>query len=320
MENTMKHGGYKVSIRMPGYHPWPVCGLYDQTDLTGADSDNCVVASRVEYHLVGGLMDIIARYHSFFAEFYVCSGTSNYTQCGIVRTGGLLDYGELKAPHYGTRVVRPGGAIDFGDGMVMEYSADAPDLPSRSGEPYVFSRPYSEEALARYLRNPPGSNPGFTPGSIKATIDQWSTNDWDCEFKDLDGACHNLYTHFMFQVGDSWNLVDTQNLNTVHWICKDEPGCEYNGSLIGLNEIAVRVLQEWQPNGNGYVTLTGYTDKWGNPKTGCTSVTADCVPFVLERAPVGVAASKSGYGCLCDTWEYDVYFNGKPSGWIKHPN
>jgi hypothetical protein len=138
MENTMKHNGYKVSVRMPGYHPFPKCGTEDNTDITGDNSDNCVVAARVEYHLVGGLMDIIARYHSFFAEIYVCSGKSNYTQCGVIRTGGLVDYGQLQAPHYNARVVRPGGTIDFGDGMMMTYSADGPDLPNKSGEPMCF--------------------------------------------------------------------------------------------------------------------------------------------------------------------------------------
>ena len=320
MENTMKHGGYKISVRMPGYHPFPKCGTEDNTDITGDHSDNCVVAARVEYHVVGGLMDIIVRTHSFFAEMYVCSGASNYTQCGIVRTGGLVDYGQLQAPHYNARIVRPGGTIDFGDGMTMTYSADGPELPSRSGEPYVFSIPYSAEDLASFRRNSPREPGANNSYSFKATIDQWSTNDWDCELKDPDGTCHNLYTHFLFQVGDAWNLVDAQNLNNVHWICKGEPGCEYDGSLIGMNEIAVRVLQAWQPNGNGFVTFKGYTDKWGNPKTGCTSVSADCVPFVLEHAPVGVAASRSDNLCECEVYEYDVYFKGKPSGWIKHPN
>jgi hypothetical protein len=126
----------------------------------------------------------------------------------------------------------------------------------------------------------------------------------------------------MFQVGDSFNLVDRQNLNTVRWICWGEPGCEYDGSLIGMNEIAVRVVQAWQTNGAGFVTFNGYSDKWGNPRLDntCTSISVDCVPFVLEHAPVGVAASRSNNGCECDVWEYDVFFSGKPSGWIKFPN
>ncbi len=108
----------------------------------------------------------------------------------------------------------------------------------------------------------------YISGTYKATIDQWSTNDFDCEFKEPDGTCHNQYNHFLFQVGDAWTLVDTQNLNDIRWICHGEPGCEYDGSLIGMNEIAVRVLQAWQPSGNGFVTFNGYSDKWGNPKVG----------------------------------------------------
>ena len=318
-ENTVKHPGYKISVRMPGYHPFPKCGTEDNTDITGDHSDNCIIAARVEYHLLGGLPAIFARYHSYFAEMYICSGKSGYKDCGIVRMGGLLDYAQLQAPHYKARVVRPGGTVDFGGGIVLTYPADAPELPSHSGEPYVFSIPYSVENLASYRNNSP-HNPGYISGTYKATIDQWSTNDFDCEFKEPDGTCHNQYNHFLFQVGDAWTLVDAQNLNNVRWICKGEPNCEYDGSLIGMNEIAVRVLQAWQPNGNGFVTFTGYSDKWGNPKTGCTSVSADCVPFILEHAPVGVAASRSDNLCECEVYEYDTYFNNKPSGWIKFPN
>ena len=71
-ENTSKHAGYKVSVKMPGYHPWSPCGVNDNTDVTGDHSDNCVIASRVEYHLVGGLMDTVHRYHSYWMEIYVC--------------------------------------------------------------------------------------------------------------------------------------------------------------------------------------------------------------------------------------------------------
>lgn len=322
-ENAMKHPGYKISVRMPGYHPWPPCGTEDNTDITGDHSDNCVIASRTEYHIVGGLMDVVARYHSYWMEVYICKPPYRQPRdCGIMRTGGLLDYGQLQAPHYNARVRRPGGTINFGGGITMSYSADGPDLPSHSGEPYVFSIPYSPSALQSYRNNPPNS-PGTTPGSIKATIDQWSSNDFDCEPRPAGEPCHNRYTHVMFQVGDSFNLVDTQNLNRVRWICWGEPGCEYNGSLIGMNEIAVRVLQSWQKNGRGFVTFNGYSDKWGNPymnKNTCKSVSVDCVPFILEHAPAGVAASRSDNLCECDVWEYDIYFNGKPSGWIKFPN
>jgi hypothetical protein len=242
-----------------------------------------------------------------------------------VRIGGWADYAQLQAPHYNARVVRPGGSITI-DGMTMSNTPDSayPDLPSISGEPYVFGVDYTLENWNKFRRNPPSLlDPGTTPGSIKATIDQWSMNDWDCgDAQPAGDPCHNPNARIMFQVGDAFTLVDTQNPNTVRWICYGEPGCEYNGSLIGVNEIGVRVLQNWQAGGNGRVTLNGYTDRWGNPRFDgvCNAVGIDCVPFVLENAPVGVAASQSNYGCRCDVWEYDIYFSGKTSGWIKHPN
>jgi hypothetical protein len=325
-ENTLKHAGYKISVRMPGYHDWKACGLYDNTDITGDHSDNCIVASRIEYHAVGGLMDLVGRYHSYWLEVYVCKGQPspfpppNSPNCGIMRTGGLLDFAQLQAPHYNARVVRPGGTLDFGNGIVMTYNADGAGLPSNSGEPYVFSYPNTAQYINQF-RNSPHSVAGTSAGgSYQITIDQWSSNDFDCDPRPPGDPCHNQYTHVLYQVGDAFNLVNPQNLNDIYWICYGQPNCEYDGSMIGMNETQVRVLQSWQPSGNGFVTVNGWSDKWGNPTSGCTKISTDCVPFILENMPVGVAATKSNRACLCDVWEYDVYFNGKPSGWIKFPN
>jgi len=46
----------------------------------------------------------------------------------------------------------------------------------------------------------------------------------------------------------------------------------------------------------------------------------DCVPLVLNHVPVGYAASRMDDGCECVVYEHDIYFNGKPSNWIKFPN
>jgi len=315
----MKHGGYKFSVKTPEHNPWPSCGTFDTTDNSGS-GNNCIVASRIEYHTVGGLMDSLARYHSYFMEAMICK-YPGYRECGLIHIGGHADFGDLKAPHYGARIVRPGGTVDFGDGMVMDFPADGADLPALSGEPYVFMIPYSPTELAQRLSSSP-SSPNSTTGT-KATMDQWSMQDLnDCEPTPAGDPCHNQFAHFLVQVGDSWNLVDTQNPNIIHWICKDQPGCAYNGSLTGANEIGFLVLQDWQSDGNGFVTLTGYTDRWGNPRLdgSCTTVSVDCVPLVLEHVPVGYAASRMDDGCECVVYEHDIYFDGKPSDWIKSPN
>lgn len=325
-ENTLKHPGYKISVRIPGYHDWAPCNSsFHKTDI---GNDNCIVASRVEYHVVGGLMDLVGRYHSYWAEMFVCQGRPvpapqpGDSRCGIVRMGGILDYGQLQAPHYNARIVRPGGTIDFGNGITLTYNEDGGDLPSHSGEPYVFSYPYTSEYINLYRNNSPhGRGAGTAPGSYSITIDQWSSNDFDCEPRPAGDPCHNQHFHLLVQVGDSFNLVDTQNLNTVRWICYGQPGCEYDGSMIGMNELAVRVLSSWNAT-NGFANFVGYTDKWGNPRTDttCQTPSENCVPFIVDHAPVGVAGVKSNAGCLCDVWEYDFYFNNRPSGWIKFPN
>ena len=87
-------------------------------------------------------------------EVYICKPPYRQPQdCGTMRTGGLLDYGQLQAPHYNARVVRPGGTINFGNGITMDYMADGPDLPSHSGEPYEFSIPgLKYECLPQQIR------------------------------------------------------------------------------------------------------------------------------------------------------------------------
>jgi hypothetical protein len=311
MENTHKHSGFKYYVRTPQFNPFPRCGTENVSDDNPSGfGNNCVVAARVVLHTIAGTMDTLARYHSGYIEAYICK-YPEYTSCGTVKTGGWFDFAELKAPHYNQRVVRPGGTIDFGDGVVMNYSPDGPDLPAMSGEPYVFMIDYNPTNLAEYRAHPP-----MAP---KATMDQWSSNDFDCEPHPAGDPCHNQYTHLLVQVGDSWNLMDRANPNNLIWICKGEVNCQYNGSLTGLNELWIKVLQSWQSSGNGFVTLTGWSDRWGNPRSDgmCTSVAVDCVPFVLDHAPVGTAAVRNDPGCECFVVEHDVYFSGQPSNWIE---
>jgi hypothetical protein len=314
-ENTMKHGGYKISVRTPEHNPWPGCGFMDNYE--GIQPINCIVASRIQYHQVGGTMDSLARYHSYYAEYYVCRYPA-HTDCGVMRIGGWADFGSLHSPHYNGRVVRPGGTVDFGLGstyggagmqLMMNLEADTPDLPHRSGEPYTFDLPYSSSEMNWYRNNPPWLDGGMT---------QWSMNDLDCEPIPAGHPCHNPYARFFTIVADTWNLLDKNNPNNIRWICRDG-GCAYNGSIRSVGEVSLRVLPAWDADGDGFADMQGYTDRWGNPVSGCSTAGLDCVPFSLERAPVGTAANHSDNGCLCTAHiEYDV----SPSGvrWIKFPN
>jgi hypothetical protein len=65
---------------------------------------------------------------------------------------------------------------------------------------------------------------------------------------------------------------------------------------------------------NGYVTYSGYTDRWGNLVSGCAGVGLDCVPIKLDHVKVGAYQFRADAHGLPER-EYDV----SPSP-IRYPN
>jgi hypothetical protein len=80
-ENDVKHGGYTWLVRRD---------LPCQSQFT----NGCVTAFRVQVHAIGSTQDAYVRYHSFWLEAKVCRKDAP-TDCGIVRTGGWTDTGDL---------------------------------------------------------------------------------------------------------------------------------------------------------------------------------------------------------------------------------
>lgn len=323
-ENTMKHSGYMWYIRTPEYHALPACGKSERNDILINRSDFCVVAVRAQIHIVPGLMDVATRLHSGYVEVYACRPPYRDPQdCGTFKMGSsLIDWGQPRSPFYKTFRPRPFPGynqptftIDFGNGMMMEFKTDTNDLPSKSGEPYINVREFSQSELSFFRSIIPS-------GDDLHVVEQWSSNDYDCEPRPPGDPCHNSYFHFFVSMDDSPTLLDVNDMRIPRNICQDGLPCHYNGSLRGLNEIGIRVLPSWDSlDGviDGFVTWSGYTDRFGNPRTDniCTTASPDCVPFEMNRAPVGVGQKNAGMDCLCAAWEYDIYFNDKPSGWIQ---
>ncbi len=313
-----KHNGYKWQVNVPTHNPLPVCNpstMNNDLDPSGLNS-NCITASRIEVHILSS-MDDYARYHSSYVEFQICQRPA-FTACGIFRMGAALtDFAELKVPHYGTFYPRPGGIVDFGLSITLTTSADTPDLPSRSGEPYVFENPSSD--LAYYQANPPRYNSaGFN--RFPGTMGQWAMNDFDCQPKPAGDPCHNPWFGFLYQVSNSWTLIDITNINHPVFICRDG-SCGYNGSAHGIEEVRALISAAWDGDGDGFVDMTGFTDRFGNLDSTCTSVSFSCIPYEMVHVPVGVAANRHDNACSCShELHYDFMFNGKQSGWLQFPN
>lgn len=315
-----KHPGMK-GIYNDQSMSMPPCGQWDAWD--GGISDNCLVAVRGLIHVVGSILDFTTPIHSGFVEYYICH--KDMTGCGVVRIGGLIDWGGVQSEPYGSARYRPiqgynlpTFAIDFGAGVGrgLSYTFNTPnDIHYNSGEPYIFGRLYQDWAL-----------PQYRAGYVNPT-DTWSSNDLDCN--PLQGVpCNdgkNAYYHLLYAVADSWTLVDPVDMRTVHFLCEDDKPCKFNGSYTGINEAGVRVLPLMDGlDGavDGFVTWHGWSDSYGTPllTSSCVTPSINCVPMEFVHAPVGVAHMKTSDLCECYYQEHDILFNGQTSNWIKFPN
>jgi hypothetical protein len=60
-----------------------------------AFEDGCLTDFRLQVHFIAASMDAVVRYHSFWMEARGCR-ENNPNVCGIIRTGGWVDYGHLE--------------------------------------------------------------------------------------------------------------------------------------------------------------------------------------------------------------------------------
>lgn len=299
MENTHKHAGYKYAVRtnLPcdSNRIWEARGQL-----------HCIKALRIQYHAVAGLMDYLARFHSYYAEIQVCQYPT-FTQCGIVRVGGWYDTGILEVPYKTVRVVRPAATLDFGNGMVMSFPADAAELNGQSvnDEPYLAAS--SSADLNYYRNNAPSPN---------LQMEVWSMDDFSGRYG------HNPYARFAFRIFDSMQVVNPKDPTQIIDICPANAQgvipCAYNGSIHAMNEAATNIPTSFDSDRDGFADYRGYTDRYGNLAQGCTAPALDCVPFSLAHVPVGVGAFQDPGNGGNAAQEYDV----SPTGvrWIAFPN
>lgn len=88
-ENLVKHQGYK---NHGGSTPNEDCVV-----LKGIPNvQGCIVAWRIQFHVVGGARGAVVRYHSFYAQFKVRNQDGSF---GYIGTGGWSDFGILHCPY-----------------------------------------------------------------------------------------------------------------------------------------------------------------------------------------------------------------------------
>jgi hypothetical protein len=211
------------------------------------DADGCLTDIRMQVHALATAHDATTRFHSFSLEARGCIRG----RCGIVREGGWIDYGELR--------------LDTGKPYAIEH------LP-------LPGDPVGQDQLnpQRIHKTPPNEQRDAT---------------WYSQPGRWNRHLSNLGLRF-----EMWGPVDPRDPGRALSYCrvdgrgKPRPDCTANGSWLETHLVPIRVPAELDGRDgkrDGLVTFRGYTDRYGNLRSGCRRAGLDCVPLQLERMPVG---------------------------------
>jgi len=113
MENDLKHEGYGWLVR-------------ENMDCQAAKTPGCITDARVQYHAIFAAPGAITRFHSYWYEARACL-KNRPDDCGIVRSGGWIDYGYLIAEN------------NNGEDVVVQL----PDMPGNIRPPIGPKRGHS---------------------------------------------------------------------------------------------------------------------------------------------------------------------------------
>jgi hypothetical protein len=226
----------------------------------------------------------LGRQHSYSVEALRCRVSDG--ACGIVRFGGWLNYGDLEIDGVTECVPLPNLAPDCPHGpggrrIHFDFGGTAPKLPRRSA--FFW---YGEPA-------PDGG--GGSPELLHPVV-------------------------IAFATADAWNEVSLDTLyDPLAATFCPEGDCELNGSTIQQHVLQFNVPARLDRSGDGLVTFSGYTDRYGVLADGCEEVTLDCVPVQFRGAPVGRHQYRDDYYGIPISGTEDFDTSPKGEHWIEFP-
>ena len=236
-ENDRKHEGYAWYV-IRGEQP-PYDYRLDCKPEGSSTRDTCIVAARIQLHAVGASVGAITRFHSYWMEALACEQSGE--RCGVIRTGGWVDFGVLSIPYQGEVILLPG---------------DPPEFANRNTK----TGPYR----AHFAPDDPGSPSILWNGPI-----------------------------FDFRVRDAFGGTYPETPSQLHLACPDFQ-CELNASTLKVFRVEFKVGRDLDDDGDGFVTMAGYTDRYGNLVDGCTSPGLDCVSIYVRRCTSRVRSIRCG--------------------------
>lgn len=277
-ENLNKHEGYKWFV-----FDWGNCRM---TTSQLASGNLCVVAGRIQHHVIGGPVGAQTRVHSFWAELQLC--TQDMSQCEIFRQGGHVPYGCLRAIG-----AKPRTHIS---------------LPSDDGfcdtQEQVDGSSYREHL-----------QPQQVPTNKDHVYANWSTlND------------QQMGIQFAFSTADDWQGIDVNDPLTLNFICPDfQCKYNHTTEAFYRIIVEDSFLQQFD-DGTGIANFNGFTDRFGENFFNSCTLGPDCAPLIIENVPIQTATFrflKEDFGGRTFHDEAELNdFDLSPPGefWIEYPN
>ncbi len=232
-ENEHKHEGYGWLVRR------------DMPCIPNG-TGGCITDFRAQFHAIMAPMGATTRFHSFWMEARACR-TDNPTQCGILRTGGWLDYGVLLID--GQHIPLPGDPV---------------------GGPFPAEH---RPARLHCVEN------SHTCGAAHGIWYSEQYNPWTNE----PGS---VLPQLALATDDAWGIVDPANPNAFEPFCPDAQ-CRYNNSVMEAHLLSFYLPLRLDVDGDGIVNFSGYTDRWGKLMDTCTAPGPDCIPLEISNLPLG---------------------------------
>jgi hypothetical protein len=223
----------------------------------------------------------LSRFHSHSLEAQVCNSNG---QCGIVRTGGWIDYGNLE--------------IDNIDDCV-----------------YLSGDPSQQEACNNLGRR------RIHFYNSTSNIPEHSSFFWYGRAGLINGPIPALHP---FQVavatGDNSVNVVPGDLYSLNFFCPNWD-CVLNNSTIQAHVVGFGMSSSFDPDGNGLANFNGYTDRYGVVVNNCTAPGPTCIPLIVQGSPVSLVQHRDDQDLGLNTSGAQDFDTSPPGEWwIEYPD
>lgn len=263
------------------------CALFDNDGNpdTNPPPGNCVTDVLVGVHTDGTLAHLRKRFHSHYVFMRACD-TATLTQCGIVATGGWVDYGILEVPYKQNHCPLPG----FDPAVPPGYMFDLNQPPYRTsmnaykGNLALLTNPdylfWDKIDLIGLSQNRPPMAVQFWSGlRPNADVDTQAIYDLKNGLP-YPQNMPNQTLGVAWSSLDAWGIIETAS-------CAD-PELDVMFDSTGhsaLNNTSFQIFTislYAHPAAPATEFAVYWTNRWGLLVEGCTVAAVDCVPFYVS--------------------------------------